>query len=395
MTLFRTIACAWLVALVIASPCSTCDSDYLIWIPRSVTADSLYRFIDGRKAGYIDQTGKVVLAPVIPFTGGNGGGEFHDGLLETGVGDGIYVNASAKRAIDKEFYRGWDFSEGLAVAMENDGGKWGYINTKGEFAISPRFGWSPMDYVWSFGGGFAKIEVAGKFGYIDHTGEFVVQPRFLDGDSFHDGMARVIVEGPCVYSRIREESPCPDFGIVPRGTKTQETLPACKYTFIDKSGNVISEQRYDYALPFAEGLAPVRISKLWGYIDEKGEMAIARRFDSAAPFSDGLGLVSEKGLFGYVDRSGTYVIKPQFKRAESFAEGRAVVGDIQSGYWYIDHDGQQAIPSKFAIASPFFKGLAHIKVLSGVAGTENIHAGTFAYIDKMGKTVFTYKTALE
>ncbi len=395
MSLLRKIACACFMVLMIAPPSSTSDWDYLIWIPRSVTADPLYRFIKGSKAGYIDQTGRVVVPPVIPFMGSNGGSEFHDGLLEIGVSDGVYVDTSGKRAIKKGFYRGWDFSEGLAVAMEKDGDKFGYINTKGEFAISPRFDSSPTDYVWPFEDGFAKIEVAGRFGYIDHTGEFVIQPKFLDGDSFHDGMARVIVEGPCVYSRIPEESPAPDFGVVPRGTKTQETLPACKYSFIDKSGNIISEQRFDYALPFAEGLAPVRIGNLWGYIDKKGVQTIAPRFESAAPFSDGLGLVSEKGLFGYVDRTGAYVIKPQFKRAESFAEGRAVVGDFQSGYWYINHNGQQAIPSKFALASPFFKGLAHIKVLSGAAGTENIHNGTFAYIDKTGKTVFTYKTSLK
>lgn len=391
MNLFRTIACACFAVLIIAAPSSTCESDYPIWIPRSISADPLYRFIKGRKAGYIDQTGKVVVPPVIPFMGDNGGGEFHDGLLETAVSDGVYVDTSGKRAIHRKFYRGWDFSEGLAVAMVKDGGKWGYINTKGGFAISPRFDSSPMDYVWSFEGGFAKIEVAGKFGYIDHTGEFIVPPRFLDGDSFHDGMARVIVEGPCVYWRIPEESPCPDFGTVPRGTRTQENLPACKYTFIDESGNVISDQRFDYALPFAAGLAPVRIGKLWGYIDKKGVITIAPRFESAAPFSDGLGLVSEKGFFGYVDRTGAYVIKPQFKRAESFAEGRAVVGDFESGFWYIDHDGHQAIAAKFALASPFFKGLAHIRILSGVVGTANVYTGTFAYIDRTGRTVFEYK----
>ncbi len=72
-----------------------------------------------------------------------------------------------------------------------------------------------------------------------------------------------------------------------------------------------------------------------------------------------------------------------------------MVGDFQSGYRYIGHDGQQALPLKFALASPFFKGLAHIKVLSRVAGTGNIHTGTFAYIDETGKTVFTYKTSLK
>ena len=95
---------------MIVSSSSGCEWDYLIWIPRSATADPLYRFTKGRKAGYIDQSGKVVIPPVIPFSG-NGEGEFHDGLLEIGVSDGIYVDASGKKVIDKGFYRGWDFSE--------------------------------------------------------------------------------------------------------------------------------------------------------------------------------------------------------------------------------------------------------------------------------------------
>lgn len=69
------------------------------------------------------------------------------------------------------------------------------------------------------------IEGAGRFGYIDHSGNFIIQPRFLDGDSFHEGMARVIVEGPCTYFRIPEETLSLDFGIVPRGTDTKEQLP--------------------------------------------------------------------------------------------------------------------------------------------------------------------------
>jgi hypothetical protein len=391
MRALRTITLVCVVTFIIASSSSPCDWDYLIWIPRSADADPLFRFINADKVGYIDKTGKIVVPPVIPFTGGNDGGEFHAGLLETGIGDGVYLNTSAAKAIDKKLYRGWDFSEGLAVAREKEGGKWGYINTKGEFAISPRFGSSPKDYVWPFEGGFAKIEVAGRFGYIDHTGAFVVPPKFIDGDSFHEGMARVVVEGPCTHSEALEENPCLDLRVVPKGTNTQGALPACKYAFIDKSGSMISEQRYDYALPFAEGLAPVRIGKSWGYIDKAGATAIAPRFDSAASFSNGLGLVSENGLFGYVDHTGAYVIKPQFKRAETFAEGRAVAGDDQPGYWYIDRHGKQAFPSRFALASPFFKGLAHVKILSGLAGTENIHVGTFAYIDSTGRTVFEYK----
>jgi WG containing repeat len=367
-----------------------CDWTYPIWIPRSLDADPLYRFVQNGKVGYVDQEGKVVLPAVLEKLGSNGGGEFHSGLLEVGASDGVYINATGKKVIDKGLYRGWDFSEGLAVAMTKVADKWGYINTSGEFAISPRFETASKGYVWSFEGGFAKIDVLGKIGYIDHSGEFVISPRFLDGDSFHDGMARVVVEGPCFYSRLDEESPCADFGVLPKSAGPASSLPPCKYTFADRSGRIISNQRYEYARNFGEGLAPIQIGKVWGYIDKEGAVIVAPRFDIAAPFSDGLARVSEKSLFGFISHSGEYAITPRFKYAGDFADGRAVVGDRDS-YWYIDHAGRQAIPGKFALASPFFKGLAHVKMMSPTVADESIFEGTFAYITSDGKRVFTYK----
>jgi len=153
----------------------------------------MFRFIKDNKVGYIDASGNVVMPPKLLYEhgshegfGNNSGGEFHDGLLEIGASDGIYVDKVGKEIINKKFYRGWDFSEGLAAAMQNEGGKWGFINTKGEFALSPRFTSSATDYIHSFEGGFALIEVGGRYGYIDHTGEFVIAPRFLMAHSFHD-----------------------------------------------------------------------------------------------------------------------------------------------------------------------------------------------------------------
>jgi hypothetical protein len=376
--------------LFFASSVWACTSDYAIWIPRSPDADPLYRFVKGEKAGYIDHTGHVVVPPVIDDLAGNYGGEFHDGLAEIGVGDGEYVDRTGKKVI-AGLNRGWDFSEGLAVAMPKNLEKWGYINTKGEFAISPRFDTSPGGYVWPFQGGFAKIEVEERIGYINHSGEFTIAPKFLEGDSFHDGMARVIVEGPCVYASIPEESPCPKVGVLPKNAEYDSTLPSCRYTFIDQTGQIISHQRFDQARHFAEGLASVQIGKAWGYIDKRGAPVIPPKFDSAAPFSDGLARVSEKGLYGYIDHTGHYAIAPRFTSASDFAEGRAVVGDQESGDWYIDHSGRQAIAERFAVASPFFKGLAHVKLRLREHKDESIYEGTFAYIDRNGKRVFTYR----
>jgi len=202
------------LGLLMAAVALPCEWDYSIWIPRSPTADPLYRFEKEDKVGYIDQTGKIVIAPEQKGGYGNFGGEFHDGLLEIDLGRAVYVDTTGKKVIDRGFYRGWDFSEGLAVAMRKGEDKWGFIDKTGQFVISPRFATYPNGDVSSFANGFATVEASGKVGYIDRSGEFAIPPRFLDGESFHEGMARVIVEGPCVF--VRSDSPCPNFGGLPR-----------------------------------------------------------------------------------------------------------------------------------------------------------------------------------
>ncbi len=360
-----------------------CSIDYTIWMQRTPNADPLYRFIKRRKMGFIDQRGRVVVPPQLEYLGGNYGDEFHDGLLEIGIGHGKYIDRNGNRTIDKEFATGWDFSEGFAAAIPKSSRKWGYIDTKGDWAISPRFDVSPNGSVDSFRDGFAKIDVSGKIGYIDHSGAFTIVPRFLDGESFYDGMARVVVEGPCLYGNL--DGLCGSPSVLPKGSKPDSFLPPCKYAFVDRSGKIISDDRYDYADHFAEGLAPVQSGRQWGYVDKTGKMVIAPQFDTAAPFSDGVALVSTNRLFGYIDHAGKFVIPPRFAYAEDFSEGFAVVGSRNSGVWYSDHTGKQAIPGKFAAASGFFKGLAHVKLTS-----RSDDQDAFVYIDRTGRHVFTY-----
>jgi hypothetical protein len=162
LRILLSIVIGSLSAVVTALACSW---DYPIWMIRSKSADPLYRFVLNEKAGYIDGSGRIVIQPTFRVFG-NSGDEFHDGLMEIAVSDGRYVDATGKLAIDKGFYRGWDFSEGLAVAMQKNGDKWGFIDRTGQFAISPRFDSYPKGHPDSFSGGLVKIEVAQKVGYI-------------------------------------------------------------------------------------------------------------------------------------------------------------------------------------------------------------------------------------
>src|SRR5580698_9858818 len=101
-----------LAYLVAASLVFGCEWNYPIWIPRSSTADPLYRFIKNGKTGYVDANGHTVIPPNLPQFAS----EFHDGLLEIAVSGGKYVDRTGKLVIDNGLDRGWDFSEGLAAA---------------------------------------------------------------------------------------------------------------------------------------------------------------------------------------------------------------------------------------------------------------------------------------
>lgn len=369
--------CAILCSVQLAWACETAPP---LWSVQRQDADPYYRIVQNGKVGYIDNQGRIVVPPKLDEWVR---GEFHNGLLLTGVADGPYIDPTGKNALDTGFYRNWDFSEGLAVAMRKyTDKKFGYIDSRGNFAIPPQFNASLGDYVWPFSGGFAKIEVKGSYGFIDDTGKFAIPPTLLNADVFSGGMVRVVLDGPCF---VPGSGGC-DFGEVvpPNSGKKGEPLPSCKFTFIDASGRVISAARFDGAKAFSEGLAPVKIGSLWGYINKRGAMAISPQFDDAMSFSDGVAAVRQRGFYGYIDKSGVLVIAAQFKQASDFHEGFAYVGGREPGYSYIDHDGKQAFRGSFVDATNFYYGLAHVQ-LDG-----SFQSGRFAYIDTSGKARFTY-----
>ena len=47
---------------------------------------------------------------------------------------------------------------------------------------------------------------------------------------------------------------------------------------------MVIDPRFDKALDFYGGLAPVNDGKKWGYVDNTGKMAIPAEFDDALPF---------------------------------------------------------------------------------------------------------------
>jgi hypothetical protein len=299
------------------------------------TSANLWPVEQGKKWGYIDKAGRLI----IPFKF-NYAGYFSEGLAAVGIGEKTgYIDETGKFVIQPQSYSGNPFSEGLAIVViespyqpgERLSYKYGYIDRSGNMVIQPReaesIKWlSYYSGALAFSEGLAAVPQKDKFGYMDKAGRQVIPPRYDDVQAFSEGLAAVKLED--------------------------------KYGYIDRSGKMVIPPKFGSADPFSEGLAVVQLDsagKKWGYIDKSGKSVIGEEeFVYARRFSDGLAAVQGKnGKYGFIDKTGNFVIPPQFYRVGDFSDGLAAVvpvGDSWPGDLnYINQKGQNVIKSMSTI----------------------------------------------
>lgn len=148
-----------------------------------------------------------------------------------------------------------------------------------------------------------------------------------------------------------------------------------KYGFINQTGQIVIDPRFENANKFSEGLAGVKIANKWGFIDSTGEMVIRPQFDDTTEFSEGLAKIKIGLYWGYCDRKGNIIIQPNYKEAWNFSQGLAAV-KIGTRWGYINSLGQFAIRPQFEDTWYFSEGLARVR-----KGTK------WGYIDLQGNIV--------
>jgi len=237
------------------------------------------------------------------------------------------------------------------------GEKWGFINNRGNFAISPRF-----DYANDFqDNGLTVVSINDSFGIINTSGNFVVMPNYNYINQFSEGRAVAIYNG--------------------------------EYKLIDQNGSILNIKNYDFVGNFKNGRAMASAfdgkgKYLYGYLDRDGKEAIPLQYESAMDFVDGKTVVKIKdndyaligpngeiynrykyyfvgslgegllafkekmeGKYGYIDENGRVVIKPEFNMAQAFSQGRAIVNTSYNGiinkYGLIDKAGNYKIKPEY------------------------------------------------
>lgn len=83
--------------------------------------------------------------------------------------------------------------------------------------------------------------------------------------------------------------------------------------------------KYEFAGPFSDGLARVRLNKKWGFIDTTGAVIIPIRYNEVENFSDGIARVRIGQRWGLLEKTGREIIKPTFQEIGPFINGKAKV----------------------------------------------------------------------
>jgi hypothetical protein len=199
--------------------------------------------------------GFVLLAICIACAASQGSDDKSTGglLLITQDGKYGYIDRTGKEVIAPRFDYAMNFSDGTARVQVGD--KWTYINEKGEllgkkFDKPFRFQDKEYDFAegmaaYRIGGkekrtpdGYHTVVVGGRYGYIDKSGAIVIQVSFDGAGSFCEGLAAV---------------------------KTGD-----KWGYIDKQGRTAIRPQFDLAKEFKRGLARVVLNGKWGFINNKG-----------------------------------------------------------------------------------------------------------------------------
>ncbi len=223
-----------------------------------------------KKWGFIDKQGKLIIPAKYDEVS-----SFNDDVATARMGDNWYIinKQGTETPVNiPNLKKLRDFVNGYAI-FDNMDKKFGYINTKGEVVIEPKF-----SSVGDFYGGLAWAKNNDRLsGYINTKGEWVIKPTYNATRNFDpkSGLAKVKLVDEWFYINNAGVAVKPSlekmddfhngFALARKGESTG---------FIDKSGNFVIEAKFESARDFENGYAAAKSGGKWGIINTKGEWVI-------------------------------------------------------------------------------------------------------------------------
>ena len=119
-----------------------------------------------------------------------------------------------------------------------------------------------------------------------------------------------------------------------------------KFGFVNKSGKLIIQNRFDTVSKFSEGLAAIKLNGNWGFVDENDRMVISSQFDEATDFFNGLSKVKQSGKFNLIDQQGNLLLEKGYNHI-SLSLDNYYLTEENGFLGLISPNGKEIIPPKF------------------------------------------------
>jgi len=152
--------------------------------------------------GYIDQTGTLVIQPRFQLAR-----RFAEGVAPVRSESGwLFIDKNGTPVPNLTgFEDATSFSEGLATVKVE--GAWRFITHKDDFVFGQE--WANAR---PFRNSLATVqaESGGRYGFIDHSGKYAIKPGFEDAKAFSEGLAAVRLNRRWGYVRTNGEMQIPN-----------------------------------------------------------------------------------------------------------------------------------------------------------------------------------------
>lgn len=230
------------------------------------------------------------------------------------------INPLGEIIIPIEYDKLSSFNEGLALAIKDS---LYFILDKRNNAIQVNI--RNLSQLNPFHNGYASFETNEKlFGFINSKGEVIIEPRFLSVGIFEEGLAWA-EESKHNFGYINENG---EWIIAPRLRKAYNFNKGSYYapvviingegfSFISKTGqkfDLPSDVKVSYWHGFNDGIAIVEKGLKTGGINVFGHWAVAPMFNLIGDFSNGYAVAREDSYLGIIDKNGNWTTRQEFTK---------------------------------------------------------------------------------
>lgn len=220
------------------------------------------------------------------------------------------------------------------------------------------------------------------YGYINSDGNFLISPIFSSATNFNENkLAIVCKDNYCGVININGEYVVPPIynSIGPFIESRAVYVQGDVMGVIDEDGNIITKKPYTFVGNYSDSLALVGSQTpaneyLYGYIDRYGNEVIPPIYMEGSDFKNNYALVKDRnGIYKVIDKSGAVFTTFPYKFVGNYNEDVFTFSETLGGLiGYVDIHGRILIKPKYTSASPVEDGYMVVSTSPNYIGSYGV-----------------------